>query len=105
MVDGSNQYNGRVEVYTSFDVPENARWGVICADYWNIRNARVVCRQLGYPDAVGADRRYGRGTRPIWLDDVWCQGDELDILTCRHRGIGVYYCRSYRFATAECLGV
>ena len=108
MVDGSNQYNGRVEVYTSCNGSENAQWGVICANYyWNIQNARVVCRQLGYPDAVGAPRdgRYGSGFRPILLDDVQCQGDELDILTCHHCGIGTYYCPSYQFASAECLGV
>ena len=41
-MDGRNQSEGRVEI-CAFDV-----WGTVCDDSWDDRDARVVCRQLGY---------------------------------------------------------
>ena len=58
LVGGSTAMEGRVEVYY------NNTWGTICDDYWNINNARVVCHQLGYVDAVTAtsNAHFGQGS-------------------------------------------
>ena len=51
LTNGTAANNGRVEVFA------NGRWGVICDHTWDIQDAHVVCRQLGFPGqpSVGLD--------------------------------------------------
>ncbi|XP_060758915.1 deleted in malignant brain tumors 1 protein-like, partial [Neoarius graeffei] len=71
--------SGRLEVY------HNATWGFICDDQWNIRNAQVVCRQLGCGSALRAERNVpGPGEGTIWLNRVKCRGDEIHLWDCHH---------------------
>ena len=86
---------------------EGSGWGTICDDSWDIQDARVICRQLGYPDAVAAllSAHYDEGSGPIWLDNVQCLGTELDLFTCIHNGIGVHDCDHSKDASVECLGI
>ncbi|KAM7428099.1 hypothetical protein ABFA07_020874 [Porites harrisoni] len=101
LVGGSRSSEGRVEVFY------NNQWGTVCDDYWDINDARVVCRQLGYPGAISApgSARFGAGSGPIWLDDVNCQGDETSIGYCRHRGWGIENCGHYEDASVVCYGL
>ena len=43
LVNGSTQYEGRVEVCLS-----DGSWHSICHDNWGGTDANVVCKQLGY---------------------------------------------------------
>ncbi len=36
----------------------NGTWGSVCDDYWGFNDARVVCRMLGFVDAIRAYSRY-----------------------------------------------
>ena len=87
LVGGSGPSEGRVEVYYG-------QWGTVCRDYFDIRDAKVVCRELGYPGATGYSccAAYGQGNGPIWLDDVACTGTEASLYDCSHNGFGIHNC-------------
>ena len=80
--------SGRVEVL------HMGTWGTICDHSWDLPDANVVCRQLGYDGALSAPRyaAFGQGTGQIWLEDVQCVGDEIAISDCYHRGWNVHNC-------------
>uniref|UniRef100_A0A667XVA4 Lysyl oxidase homolog n=1 Tax=Myripristis murdjan TaxID=586833 RepID=A0A667XVA4_9TELE len=82
-------YEGRVEVYY------NGEWGTVCDDDFSIYAAQVVCRQLGYLDAVSwhPSSKYGRGEGRIWLDNVHCSGRESSLAQCESNGFGVSDCK------------
>ena len=94
----SGNGTGRVEVF------HKGQWGTICDNNWDFNDARVVCRQLGYPDAVRALRggSVPDGTGRAWLYNVACTGSETSLARCFHRGWGIYYCGHDRDAGVEC---
>jgi deleted-in-malignant-brain-tumors protein 1 len=77
----------------------------VCDDYWDIRDALVVCHQLGYSGAESSLRgaEYGQGIGlPIWLDDVRCDGTETRIEECAHMGWGLNNCHHAEDASVKC---
>ncbi|XP_068704797.1 uncharacterized protein [Montipora foliosa] len=95
---GGSKSSGRVEIF------HNGQWGTICDDAWDMNDAIVICRQLGFPRASAAYRgsKYGRGTGPIWMDDVACSGSEAHIYDCRNRGWGDHDCTHSKDASVKC---
>ena len=80
-------------------------WGTICDDGWDINDANVVCRQLGFPQASQAYRgaNHGQGTGRIWLDDLTCSGGESYISDCGNRGgWGSHDCSHSQDASVKC---
>lgn len=45
---------------------------------------------------------FGRGTGPVHMNGVECQGNESSILQCNHRGWRKYPCDHSRDATVNC---
>jgi deleted-in-malignant-brain-tumors protein 1 len=79
---------GRVEVFYG------GQWGTICDDYWDRDNAAVVCRQLGYLNAVRplSGRYVPDGSGKIWLSNVHCNGNEQNLTSCLHSRWGNHNC-------------
>ncbi|CAI8026301.1 Deleted in malignant brain tumors 1 protein [Geodia barretti] len=91
---------GRVEICF------NDEWGTVCDDNWDINDATVVCRQLGFPSsshtAIGR-AMFGEGAGTIWLDEVACSGTESELQDCAHNGVGINNCRHREDASVACV--
>ncbi|NWV74002.1 DMBT1 protein, partial [Dasyornis broadbenti] len=91
---------GRVEVL------HEHLWGTVCDDTWDLADAQVLCAHLGCGPALEAlgGARYGRGSGPIWLDDVTCTGEESDFFQCPARTWGEHNCHHGEDAAVICAG-
>ena len=98
LVGGRGPHEGRVEVFY------RGAWGTVCDDDWDITDAGVVCRELGFSGAVSAfkEAHFGKGLGPIWLDDVRCRGNECRLDHCLHRGVGKENCHHGEDAGVVC---
>ncbi|KAL5479762.1 hypothetical protein EMCRGX_G023335 [Ephydatia muelleri] len=102
LVGGSTPNSGRVEVQY-YGV-----WGRVCSNYyWDIKDATVVCRQLGYieADRVSTYAEFGQGTGTIWMSNVACTGSESSLDQCAFSGWSYYnYCYYGTDAGVVCRG-
>eukprot|EP00058_Branchiostoma_floridae_P016425 XP_002601913.1 hypothetical protein BRAFLDRAFT_86397 [Branchiostoma floridae] len=87
--DGSLPHEGRVEVEYDWS------WGTVCDDGFDMNDAHVICRQLGYKSAeeVRSQAAFGEGSGKIVLDDLACEGSETNIEDCSHNGWGIHDCQ------------
>lgn len=83
---GSDQSEGTVEVL------HFGLWKGICDDNWDIQDAKVVCRQLGFQDAKQATKSQGGFSLLYWMDEVDCSGSEGAIEECAFDGWGKVDC-------------
>ncbi|XP_056327871.1 lysyl oxidase homolog 3A isoform X1 [Danio aesculapii] len=89
---------GRIEVFY------NEEWGTICDDDFTLANAHVLCRHLGFVEALSWSHsaKYGPGSGKIWLDNVICGGSENSIEKCVSRGWGNSDCTHQEDAGVIC---
>ena len=92
---GSVPNEGRVEVYNGYE------WRIICDYSWDIYDAHVACRQLGYRGAIRAyNNSYFLGrSRNTFTSYMYCIGTESYISECSRSGSS---CSSSQTAGVVC---
>ncbi|XP_033104713.1 neurotrypsin-like [Anneissia japonica] len=95
---GSTIYEGRVEIYY------NGEWGTVCNDRWDLDDALVVCRELGYgyPVQTLIYGYQGDTYQNILLDEVDCSGWESRLSSCSHPALGEHDCAHIEDVAIEC---
>uniref|UniRef100_A0A3B4Y0U2 T-cell differentiation antigen CD6-like n=1 Tax=Seriola lalandi dorsalis TaxID=1841481 RepID=A0A3B4Y0U2_SERLL len=76
---GPDRCAGRVELW------RDGRWGTVCDDQWDLRDANVVCAQLncGYAlNVTGQGGSFPPGRGPVHLDELNCTGREENLWAC-----------------------
>ena len=86
------------------EVYYNGEWGTVCDDGWDLNDAQVVCRQLGYGPAIAARDKafYKQGSGPIWLKYLNCTGTELTIKECSNSDYSAHSCNHREDAGVVC---
>ena len=88
----------------------NGIWGGICNHGFDIDDAHVICRMLGYPSATlaltssTAAELYGiapSGNNFV-LDDLGCSGTEASVFDCPHPGEWIENCGATDIAAVQC---
>jgi len=94
---------GTVAVY------HNGRWGTICDDRFDRRDAEVLCRQMGYSHGIEYPQSHPFSQNlteaqnmTIWMDNVECTGRESNIAYCRHNGWGRHNCNHREDVSIGC---
>ena len=95
-VDGVN-YAGRVEVFY------HGKWGKICRKEWDMNDATVVCRQLGFQSALAEFLGMDTTDENIFIamSNVGCTGQESVLASCKRRD-GDHWCLQNIGAQALC---
>ena len=78
-----NPGRGRVEILN------NGRWGLVCFGGWDSRDATVVCQEENLGINGTAIELTHDQTETLWLSGVDCVGNESQLSSCPHNGLGM----------------
>lgn len=98
LADGDAANQGRVEIFYE------GQWGTVCDNLWDLMDASVVCRGLGFKNATEAlgGAAFGPGSGPVMLDEVECTGTEPSLANCTSLGWLRSSCRHNQDAGVIC---
>ena len=71
--------------------------------YWQV-HFQVIVLFLLLAAAASYAAEFGRGSGPIFLDDIRCNGTESRLINCANVGVGVHNCEHSEDAGAVCAG-
>ncbi|XP_052845539.1 uncharacterized protein LOC128258146 isoform X3 [Drosophila gunungcola] len=88
---GESPHMGRIEVKA------NGQWGYVCDDKFGLKDADVVCRELGFKMGAQAVRGSSIYAPPdqdfnYLMDEVECHGNETKLSECPFKGWGIHNC-------------
>ncbi|XP_069478469.1 CD5 antigen-like isoform X1 [Ambystoma mexicanum] len=100
LLNGANTCAGTVLVSLT------ASWGTICDSQWDIKDATVVCRQLGcgVPHSAPGRTRLAVANTPIAMTNVQCTGHEPSLLKCEYSTDVNSNCNTTSTADVHCSG-
>ncbi|VDI83621.1 Hypothetical predicted protein [Mytilus galloprovincialis] len=95
---GNGPWEGTVEVNV------DRSWGTICNHNFDLSDARVICRMLGFKREIHiwGVAALGQGTEKILLTDLSCTGYELNVGSC---GYHTTYCRQNQAIGISCVRI
>ena len=103
--------NQKINMFISFisgynymgDVLVNGR--PICDDFWDNRDAKTVCRMLGFSEQTKAtsfsSSSFGNRQSNFIMDDVECGDNNHDLRTCSHKTYN--NCNAGESAGVQCI--
>ncbi|XP_069462697.1 CD5 antigen-like [Ambystoma mexicanum] len=99
LVNGPNKCSGRLEVNY------NGQWGTVCNDRWDMLDTKVACKELGCSRPISANKceAFGKGSGPIWLNEVICTGQESTLSECKANTLGAHDCTHAEDVGIECM--
>jgi len=78
LVNGSNKFEGRLEVF------HDGVWGSVCDDFFANKEAKVVCRTLGFKGGnYRPSAHFGKSTEIVSVYTFTCTGSEPSIRDCQ----------------------
>ena len=88
----------------------NGVWGGVCNSAFDINDANVICKMLGFPYATAALANgtaydlYGSATtgNKFVLTELACAGNETSVFDCTHDGEWNVSCKKKDIAGVQC---
>ena len=81
----------------------SGEWRGVCDDSFDLTDASVACRQLGFSSAATYATSVTGPTDTFWLDDLGCLGTETRLIDCPHNGLGNHNCSSSEHVELTCI--
>uniref|UniRef100_W5LVI3 SRCR domain-containing protein n=1 Tax=Lepisosteus oculatus TaxID=7918 RepID=W5LVI3_LEPOC len=101
LVDGPDSCSGRVELQY------RGEYRTVCDQYWDLRDATVLCQQLGCGEAVAAPGQawFGQGSGSRGVDVFECLGNETRLSHCAVSSWGRAACSQGQDAGVICSSI
>ena len=82
----------------------NETWGTVCGTGWGLKEADVVCRMLGFTEALYAlqNAAFGEGVGEIFLEGISCLGSEENLVDCLFTAVKDNRCTHSQDAGVMC---
>lgn len=59
-------------------------WGTVNPNKWDLIDALVLCRQLGFKNVQETYNKNPKTKRVVWFSNFECQGSETTLGQCKH---------------------